>query len=511
MSKITHVNLDGGQYAMSDPRFENDKFLQYDLGAIAETSDTSQNETLQKIYDAAASGGSVAAVYNGIILEVSEVSTDKMILSSKINLTFTEVEAKITSGTVESAVSRKVTPITYGEDEPEIGVTPLPSGTIYCKWGSQQVQGLLFTSGNEFELKFAPETDATAQSHGRGPYIPDAKIEISKDGLTWTQPVWDATNGINLKADTLNPELGKYSVYIRSDNHVNDSNLSSVGDGKISIFSTISGSNIEVSGTLEALWGGKDMIPFECFYLFKMMNSLTSASKLIFPNTTTNGCYEAMFISCESLIQPPTVLPAMDLADSCYEIMFNDCTSLTSTPELPATILKPYCYNSMFNGCTALIQAPEIPAIVVAENCCLQMFNNCASLTQAPTILPATTLEHNCYAQMFSTCTSLTTTPELPATVLADECYLMMFRGCASLTKPAAFPEIEVMGEDCMTNMFFYCQGIKWASSGIPYIIKTTDGSTEQTYTDKMFRMDGGTPPEGNGTPKLNTTYYYVG
>lgn len=135
MSKITHVNLDGGQYAMSDPRFENDKFLQYDLGAIAETSDTSQNETLQKIYDAAASGGSVAAVYNGIILEVSEVSTDKMILSSKINLTFTEVEAKITSGTVESAVSRKVTPITYGEDEPEIGVTPLPSGTIYCRWG----------------------------------------------------------------------------------------------------------------------------------------------------------------------------------------------------------------------------------------------------------------------------------------------------------------------------------------------------------------------------------------
>lgn len=134
MSKITHVNLDGGQYAMSDPRFENDKFLQYDLGAIAETSDTSQNETLQKIYDAASSGGSVAAVYNGIILEVSEVSTDKMILSSKINLTFTEVEAKITSGTVESAVSRKVTPITYGEDEPEIGVTPLPSGTIYCKY-----------------------------------------------------------------------------------------------------------------------------------------------------------------------------------------------------------------------------------------------------------------------------------------------------------------------------------------------------------------------------------------
>lgn len=135
MSKITQLNLDGALLEVKDPRFENDKFFQYNLGTISETPDTSQNETLQKIYDAAASGGSVMAIYDGILLDVSEVSADKMVLSSSSGLTFLKINATVAAGVVTEAVRISTTPIIYGETDYEDGVTPLPTGTIYCYWG----------------------------------------------------------------------------------------------------------------------------------------------------------------------------------------------------------------------------------------------------------------------------------------------------------------------------------------------------------------------------------------
>lgn len=134
MSKITQLNLDGALFEVKDPRFENDKFFQYNLGTISETPDTSQNETLQKIYDAAASGGSVMAIYDGILLDVSEVSADKMVLSSSSGLTFLKINVTVTAGAVTEAVRISTTPIIYGETDYEDGVTPLPTGTIYCYW-----------------------------------------------------------------------------------------------------------------------------------------------------------------------------------------------------------------------------------------------------------------------------------------------------------------------------------------------------------------------------------------
>lgn len=443
MSKITHVNLDGGQYAMSDPRFENDKFFQYNLGAIAETSDTSQNETLQKIYDAAASGGSVAAVYNGIILEVSEVSTDKMILSSKINLTFTEVEAKITSGTVESAVSRKVTPITYGEDEPEIGVTPLPAGTIYCRWGGVvEKEGLMFSSPNPFTLKF---TSMFGKPEG-------VNIEISKDGTNFETGTWDEDEGgVLLVADTLTESNG-YTVYIKVDNLVMFAN-----------FSCVTGSNITVSGKLDYLWG--QQFPGEgsmSDMLFANFTELVSAKDLVFPADYTIS-YSFLFQNCTGLVTPPSILPATTLSENCYGSMFDSCTSLTSAPELPATTLADSCYNTMFVGCS-----------------------------------------------------SLTTCPELPATNLPQFCYANMFQDCTSLTAPCVFPTITNLGYQAFTTMFSGCTGITWCSESTSgsteYKITTTDGSTSKEHTPQMFYGNGGTPlPEGTGTPKLNTTYYYVG
>ena len=331
-------------------------------------------------------------------------------------------------------------------------------------------KSVLFTSPSAFELKFAPNTEDGWE------YTPDAKIEISKDGINWTHPVWDENNGISLKADTLNDELGKYSVFIKSDNHIN-----SLSEWKMCGFSQVSGTNIEVSGILDAMWGGKPMIDGEAAYMFYKLEQLTSAENLVLPKTTTANCYNYMFYKCESLTEIP-ILPATTLAEGCYDCMFYGCISLTKTPALPVTSLAERCYAHMFAECTSLTSAPA---------------------------LPATTMVTNCYTGMFEECTALTVAPELPATILAEECYNAMFEGCTALTKPIILPEITTLDTNCMRDMFCDCTGIKWAASGTPYIIKTTDGSTVTTYTSGMFEGNGGSPlPETTGTPKLNTTYY---
>ena len=522
MSKITQLNLDGALLEVKDPRFENDKFFQYNLGTISETPDISQNVNLQKIYDAAISGGSVMAIYDGILLDVSEISADKMVLSSSSGLTFLKINVTVTAGAVTEAVRISTTPIIYGETDYEDGVTPLPTGTIYCYYEGVTKEGLMFSSPNPFELKFAPSAA----------YTPTAKIEVSKNGLNWTQPVWDETNGISLVADESNSN-GNYSVFIKSDDYINTSS-------KYSKFSIVSGTNIEVSGKLDAMWGGKEPAGYDAKSMFSGMAQLVNAKDLVLPATVaTNMCYN-MFYNCSSLVQGPT-LPTTNVASSCYynmfknctslnqaivlpvttlEIlcylgMFQGCTSLTQAPELPATTLMRSCYNSMFKGCTSLTQAPELPATTLADSCYGSMFYGCTSLTQAPE-LPATTLAEKCYDKMFQDCTSLTQAPAiLPATTLTDYCYQGMFQGCTSLTKPVAFPTINnipiVSSGQMLVHMFDGCSSIKWGASGTPYKIKTTDGTVASTaHLIDMFKGNSGSIPEGNGYPKLNTTYYYI-
>ena len=113
-----------------------------------------------------------------------------------------------------------------------------------------------------------------------------------------------------------------------------------------------------------------------------------------------------MFINCSSLINVPSILPAMTLAGECYNSMFEGCSSLTTAPSLPATTLAGACYTNMFRDCTSLTQAPELPATTLIEHCYRSMFDGCTSLTQAPE-LPATTLAPVCYYCMFDGCTSL--------------------------------------------------------------------------------------------------------
>lgn len=101
---------------------------------------------------------------------------------------------------------------------------------------------------------------------------------------------------------------------------------------------------------------------------------LVSAKELVLPATNFKGtayldvyfgCYAFMFSGCTSLVEAPTILPAMDLTaygitSACYQGMFQDCTSLTKSPILPATTIPrgryslAGAYAYMFNGCTSL-------------------------------------------------------------------------------------------------------------------------------------------------------------
>lgn len=446
MSKITHVNLDGGQYAMSDPRFENDKFLQYDLGAIAETSDTSQNETLQKIYDAAASGGSVAAVYNGIILEVSEVSTDKMILSSKINLTFTEIEAKITSGTVESAVSRKVTPITYGEDEPEIGVTPLPAGTIYCRWGSSSTdvdpEGLTFTSDNPFTLKFA----------GNNGYSTPANIEMTTNGNDWTS--FNSASVITFDS-AMNTATGKHTIAVKADNYINDVN-EYVGYGdepsRYYSFSFTNGSNISVSKTLKYItgdkWFGAGMNTFA--FLFKDCTQLIDATNLVFPDVKNPNLYDlyGMFKGCTNLLDICEITLSGEINPYSCAYMFQNCNNLKSDLNLKIKFDSSQSNNAighdgfayMFAN-TKITTPIDLTAVSLAQARSFKgMYQDCTELTYPSNMQPVLNKLIN------------------SALSSASEIFVDMYNGCSKL-------HIYNTPQDFALNFVGYIEGygmIEW-------------------------------------------------
>ena len=118
------------------------------------------------------------------------------------------------------------------------------------------------------------------------------------------------------------------------------------------------------------------------FNAFKNVTTLISASRLILPNSTYDGCYSSMFNGCTGLIDAPK-LPATYLYESCYMQMFSGCTSLTAAPPtLPATSLANFCYYAMFMNCTALTKAPTIGGVTNNFNCCAQMFNGCSNLKE---------------------------------------------------------------------------------------------------------------------------------
>ena len=385
--------------------------------------------------------------------------------------------------TANTVVYKSTKPVMIDEDT--LGFTQTEEATQ-----GQGVDGIihypksvLFTSDNAFQMALFAFADA---------YTPDAKFEISKDGINWETLVWDESLPGAMFEGEFNSTLGKYAVFIRGNNHFNEEVDMDAGICKACKFVTASGSDIEVSGILESLWGGKPIKEYECFQLFSQLSgmpqAIVSVKNLIFPNTTASCCYMNMFSHSQNLIYGPNSLPATVGADNCYFEMFQDCTQLTHAPLILATTLGEGSCHNMFQYAQSLTQAPplyattmgahccegmfemlmpwdtpnnlmyagEICATSVGECCCLNMFKYCDKLIGVPSVLPAETLSDFCYQNMFSGCTSLAKAPALPATTLAEGCYDNMFDGCHSLTSTPELPAI-TMAATCYQGMFSSC------------------------------------------------------
>ena len=196
----------------------------------------------------------------------------------------------------------------------------------------------------------------------------------------------------------------------------------------------------------------------KCYYeMFKGCTSLINAQSVLPATILERECYYGMFWGCTALTTAPEILgtsfTSNNASDSCTN-MFNNCTNLVNPPsKLPATDLATSCYEQMFYNCTSLTTAPELPATTLASNCYLSMFWGCSALTTAPE-LPATTLSRDCYYNMFRNCTSLTTTPDLKASTLATYCYNSMFEGCTNLKKVVVYAD-DISATDCLYRWLY--------------------------------------------------------
>ena len=170
----------------------------------------------------------------------------------------------------------------------------------------------------------------------------DGTIEYSRDGIEWT--TWNHS------------PVGGTKVYFRG---IGNTYCRGSFAGSLTSFFNITGSNVSVSGNLNALLDYQtenlnlsDLSSNTFEYLFGNLTNLIDAKKLILPATTlSSGCYNRMFAYCSNLITLPK-LQATTLASNCYVSMFEGCTSLTQLPKLPVLNVSYGAYGNMFLNCT---------------------------------------------------------------------------------------------------------------------------------------------------------------
>ena len=266
---------------------------------------------------------------------------------------------------------------------------------------------------------FTAEENTTLTLQQNGGIAPH-KLLKSTDDMTWVKWENPSTNGISLNAGQ--------SVYLKADE--------------------------------DSLWRtATDDNPYNKFQSTGKIKCEGDIRSLVKPIAIEDYSYFArgLFVSCASLTQAPSILPATTLAYKCYYEMFRGCSSLTQAPELPATKLANNCYHGMFQ--------------------------NCSSLTSAPA-LPATTLADQCYYNMFALCTSLTVAPELPATTVTGTCYQYMFYGCTSLKRI----KMNASSGSWGTYMFGGCTQLELVdmtgSTDVPTLSTVNNfANTNDTYT----------------------------
>lgn len=78
------------------------------------------------------------------------------------------------------------------------------------------------------------------------------------------------------------------------------------------------------------------------------------ANQTSFPVDSSNN-FKGLFAYSENLTDASNlILPATTCTEGCYEAMFMHCDSLTAAPKLPATTSAVSCYNNMFYGCSQI-------------------------------------------------------------------------------------------------------------------------------------------------------------
>ena len=297
-------------------------------------------------------------------------------------------------------------------------------------------------------LTFTAEEATTLTLQQNGGIAPH-KLLKSTDDMTWVKWENPSTNGISLNAGQ--------SVYLKADED--------------SLWRTATGDN-----------------PYNKFQSTGKVKCEGDIRSLVKPIAIEDYSYFArgLFVSCTSLTQAPSSLPATTLANKCYYEMFRGCSSLTQAPELPATTMGTSCYHGMFQSCTSLTSAPRLPATKLASKCYYNMFAGCTSLTVAPE-LPATTMANTCYQYMFYNCTAL---KRIKMNASSGNWGTYMFGGCTSLelvdmTGSTGVPTLSTINNFSNTNDTYkivvpdslydtWIVETNWASLA-PHIMKQSD------------------------------------
>ena len=195
-------------------------------------------------------------------------------------------------------------------------------------------------------------------------------LSYSLDGNNWTQCTYDSNGECIVNLDSLGDK-----VYLRSSTGLNS---------YTNYYNILGEHDHSVGGDLRTLIDynvtNPTMDSYAFYCLFYQDLTLISANRLNFSGFTTlaRGCYWAMFMGCESLIEVAE-LPATTLVSYCYTSLYNGCISLTTAPVLPATTLEDYCYDRMYVGCSNLNKITIYAQDISARNCLRNWLHNVAA------------------------------------------------------------------------------------------------------------------------------------
>lgn len=215
---------------------------------------------------------------------------------------------------------------------------------------SESANYVKFSSPSSFVTTFEGQNDGT--------------LEYSTDNSTWN--TWDGT-GVTAVSDGNN-----YNIYVRGTNNTYckfEDYAYSVWLGNGFIFS---GSNISVSGNIEALLD---------------YQTLANGGHPTMGNSGIHGgAFSKLFYNCSNLVDASgLILGAETLVSDCYSNMFEDCSNLVTPPQIMATTLATYCYDCMFYDCTSLTTLPKLNATTLATGCYLSMFSTCSNIKLSTT------------------------------------------------------------------------------------------------------------------------------